>query len=65
MFQQNLDANGGTHWVNVIGSKSYSALSWFGGGQADFKLLRIWNPIGGVTSYVNVFDVSHFRVFYY
>ena len=57
--------NSGTHWVNVIGAKSFSRLNWFGGGQADFKLLRIWNPIGGTTSYVNIFDVSHFRIFHY
>ena len=57
--------NGGSHWVNVIGSKSYRSLNWFGGGQTDVKLLRIWNPVGGTESYINLRSVSHFRLFYY
>ncbi|MBQ7254400.1 MAG: hypothetical protein IJS30_06990, partial [Bacteroidales bacterium] len=56
---------GGSHWVNVIGAKSYRSLNWFSGGQTDVKLLRIWNPAGGTISYINLHSVSHFRLFYY
>ena len=57
--------NGTTHWVNIIGISSYDKMSWFGGEISHHYAFKIWNPIGGITSWINSSGITNLRIFKY
>lgn len=57
--------NNGTHWVNIIGISSYDKMSWFGGVISHHNAFKIWNPIGGITSWINSSGITNLRIFKY
>ena len=74
MFGNNIQANvfevagtinNGSHWVNVIGISSFDRLSWFGGTVSHHNMLKTWNPIVGIVSWLKASDVTNIRVFKY
>ena len=52
-----------SHWVNVIGFKSYDRLSMFGAHTIQKQLIRIWNPIGGISTYMNANSITNITMF--
>ena len=57
--------NNGTHWVNIIGISSYDRISWFGGVTSHYRLFKIWNPYGGIVSWINSSSITNLTVFRY
>ena len=57
--------NDESHWVNVIGVHSYDSISWFGGNVSRHEYLRIWNPIGPETKWIDGALVTNIRIFKY
>lgn len=52
-----------SHWVNVIGFKSYDRVSMFGAHTIQKQLIRIWNPIGGISTYMNANSITNITMF--
>ena len=57
--------NNGTHWVNIIGISSYDRISWFGGMTSHHYALKIWDPDGGIVSWINSSGITNLTVFRY
>lgn len=57
--------NNGTHWANIIGISSYDKISWFGGMTSHHYALKIWDPDGGIVSWINSSGITNLTVFRY